>query len=100
MKTMKLLPGIIISVSIAVIAVYIEGLLPIHLIGGAVIAMSFNIYDNLINEFNNLLKFKKTNIRFLLSLGFGIIISIIFSLYDLVYEYKNIIGIDNTRGKV
>ena len=30
----------------------------------------------------------------------GIIISIIFSLYDLVYEYKNIIGIDNTRGKV
>ena len=47
-------------------------------VSGAVIAMSFNIYDNLINELNNLLKFKKVNIKFLLFLGLGIIISIIF----------------------
>lgn len=46
MKTMKLLPGILISVAIAAVAVWIEGLLPIHLIGGAVIAMFIGMIVN------------------------------------------------------
>lgn len=46
MKTMKLLPGIIISVAIAAVAVWIESLLPIHLIGGAVIAMFIGMIVN------------------------------------------------------
>ena len=46
MKTMKLLPGIIISIVIATVAVWIEGLLPIHLIGGAVIAMFIGMTVN------------------------------------------------------
>ena len=50
MKTMKLLPGIIISVAIAAVAVWIEGLLPIHLIGAAVIAMFIGM---IVNHFLN-----------------------------------------------
>ena len=46
MKTMKLLPGIIISIAIAAVAVWIESLLPIHLIGGAVIAMFIGMIVN------------------------------------------------------
>ena len=50
MKTMNLLPGIIISVAIAVVAVYIESLLPIHLVGGAVISMFIGM---IVNHFLN-----------------------------------------------
>lgn len=39
MKVLKLFPGIILSALIALLAVWIESLLPIHLIGAAVIAM-------------------------------------------------------------
>ena len=39
MKVLKFLSGITLSVIIAAVAVFIENLLPIHLIGGAVIAM-------------------------------------------------------------
>ncbi len=39
MKVLKLFPGIILSVSIALLACFIESLFPIHLIGSAVIAM-------------------------------------------------------------
>lgn len=39
MKTLKLLPGIIVSAAIAALSVFIEGLLPVHVIGAAVIAM-------------------------------------------------------------
>lgn len=39
MKLLKLIPGVILSVGVAAMACFIEGLLPIHLIGSAVIAM-------------------------------------------------------------
>lgn len=46
MKILKLFPGILISVAIAALAVWIENLLPIHLIGGAVIAMFIGMILN------------------------------------------------------
>jgi len=46
MKTIKLLPGILLSASIAVLACWFESLLPVHLIGSAVIAMFIGILLN------------------------------------------------------
>ena len=46
MKTIKLIPGIGLSVAIAAIATLIEHMLPIHLIGGAVIAMFLGMAIN------------------------------------------------------
>ena len=46
MKALKLLPGIAVAVAIAAVAVFIENLLPIHLIGGAVIAMFMGMVVN------------------------------------------------------
>ena len=46
MKVLKCLPGIALSLSIAAIACFIEGLLPIHLIGSAVIAMFIGMILN------------------------------------------------------
>lgn len=46
MKIVKLFPGIILSVMIAALAVWLESLLPIHLIGAAVIAMFIGIILN------------------------------------------------------
>ena len=39
MKYLKLIPGIALPLCIAALSIYIENLLPIHIIGGAVIAM-------------------------------------------------------------
>ena len=46
MKTLKLLPGVAASVAIAAVAVFLENLLPVHLIGGAVIAMFLGMIVN------------------------------------------------------
>ncbi len=46
MKALKFLSGIAVSVVIAAIAIFIENLLPIHLIGGAVIAMFIGMLVN------------------------------------------------------
>jgi len=46
MKTIKLLPGIFLSASIAALACWLESLLPIHLIGSAVIAMFLGMFLN------------------------------------------------------
>lgn len=46
MKILKPIPGLILSVAIAALAVFLEGLLPIHLIGGAVIAMFIGMILN------------------------------------------------------
>ena len=46
MKVLKCLPGIALSLGIAAIACFIEGLLPIHLIGSAVIAMFIGMILN------------------------------------------------------
>ena len=46
MKVIKLLPGILISVAIAALAAWVESLMPIHLIGAAVIAMFIGMVLN------------------------------------------------------
>ena len=46
MKILKTLPGIILSVAVAVVACWLESLLPIHLIGSAVIAMFIGMLLN------------------------------------------------------
>ena len=45
-KIIKLCPGLLLSVAIAAVATLIESLLPIHLIGGAVIAMFLGMVLN------------------------------------------------------
>lgn len=46
MRYIKLLPGILLSVAIAALACWLESLLPIHLIGSAVIAMFIGMFLN------------------------------------------------------
>ena len=46
MKIVKLFPGILLSVGVAALACFIESLLPIHLIGSAVIAMFIGMIIN------------------------------------------------------
>ena len=46
MKVLKFLSGIVVSVAVAAVAFFIENLLPIHLIGGAVIAMFIGMLVN------------------------------------------------------
>ena len=46
MKIVKMLPGIALSVVIALLACWLESLLPIHLIGSAVIAMFIGMFLN------------------------------------------------------
>lgn len=46
MKILKMFPGILLSVAIAALSCWIENLLPIHLIGGAVIAMFIGMIIN------------------------------------------------------
>ena len=53
-KLVKPLPGVLLSVAIAALAVFLESLLPIHVIGAAVIAMFIGM---LCNRF-----FKKTKV--------------------------------------
>ncbi len=55
MNTIKLLPGLVLSVAIAFAATWIENLLPIHLIGGAVIAMFLGMFINYFLGKNKLL---------------------------------------------
>ena len=46
MKALKVFPGIILSVGVALLACWLESLLPIHLIGSAVIAMFVGMFLN------------------------------------------------------
>ena len=46
MKLLKYFPGIILSALIALLAMWLESLLPIHLIGSAVIAMFIGMILN------------------------------------------------------
>ena len=61
MKVLKFLSGITLSVIIAAVAVFIENLLPIHLIGGAVIAMFIGM---IVNHFIGKNSFFASGIRF------------------------------------
>jgi len=46
MKIIKLFPGVILSVAVAALACWLESLLPVHLIGSAVIAMFIGMFLN------------------------------------------------------
>ena len=46
MKVLKVFPGIILSIGVALLACWLESLLPIHLIGSAVIAMFIGMFLN------------------------------------------------------
>ena len=61
MKVLKLLSGITVSVIIAAVSVFIENLLPIHLIGGAVIAMFIGM---MVNHFIGKNSFFASGIKF------------------------------------
>ena len=61
MKVLKFLSGITLSVIIAAVAVFIENLLPIHLIGGAVIAMFIGM---IVNHFIGKNSFFASGIKF------------------------------------
>ena len=54
MKTLKLIPGILLSAVIAALAMWVESLLPIHLIGSAVIAMFVGMLLNSLVSKTNL----------------------------------------------
>ncbi len=45
-KTIKIIPGVVVAVLIAVVSQFIEGLLPIHLIGASVIALFIGMTIN------------------------------------------------------
>lgn len=66
LNALKTLPGIALSVLIAALACYLESLLPIHLVGGAVIAMFIGmIINNFISKtdvFSSGLKFTSKKI--------------------------------------
>ncbi len=61
MKVLKLFPGIILSALIAALAIFIESLLPVHLIGSAVIAMFIGM---LLNHFLQKTEIFATGIKF------------------------------------
>ncbi|MBQ2996142.1 MAG: putative sulfate exporter family transporter [Oscillibacter sp.] len=46
MKIIKLIPGIVLSLAVGLLACWLESLLPIHLIGSAVIAMFIGMFLN------------------------------------------------------
>ena len=61
MKTLKLIPGVLLSVAIAAVAWFLESLLPIHVIGAAVIAMFIGM---ILNYFLRNTKIFATGIKF------------------------------------
>ena len=61
MKVLKFLSGIVVSVAVAAVACFIENLLPIHLIGGAVIAMFIGM---IVNHFIGKNSFFASGIKF------------------------------------
>ena len=61
MKILKLLPGVLLSLAIAALACFIESLLPIHLIGSAVIAMFIGM---ILNYFLKNTKIFNTGVKF------------------------------------
>ncbi len=61
MKILKMFPGILISAAIAVVACWIESLMPIHIVGAAVIAMFIGM---IFNYFLRSTKIFSTGIKF------------------------------------
>lgn len=61
MKTLKLLPGIALALLIAALAVWLESLLPIHVVGASVIAMFIGM---LVNHFCKKMDVFKSGVKF------------------------------------
>ena len=61
MKILKLFPGILLSVAVAAVACFLESLLPVHVIGSAVIAMFIGM---ILNHFLKDIKIFKTGLKF------------------------------------
>ena len=86
MKTLKLLPGIALSLAIAATALFIESLLPIHVIGASVIAMFIGMALNYVLRktavFNSGAKFtSKKILKFaIILLGLSLNINTIFEV--------------------
>ena len=86
MKTLKLLPGIGLSLFIAILALFIESLLPIHVIGASVIAMfigmALNYFLRKTSLFNTGAKFtSKKILKFaIILLGLSLNINTIFQV--------------------
>lgn len=80
MKILKLFPGILLSLAIAALATFIEGLLPIHLIGSAVIAMligmTLNSFLKNTKIFNSGIKFTSKKILKLAIILLGLSLNI------------------------
>lgn len=60
-SVLKMFPGVVVSVIIAAVAVFIENLMPIHIIGAAVIAMFIGM---IINHFLKDIKFLTPGVKF------------------------------------
>lgn len=58
-------------------------------VSGAMIAVSFSIYDRLINAITNFFDDKKNNLKFLLIIGSGILLSIVFLSNIISYFIGN-----------
>ncbi len=86
MKILKTLPGIVLSIGIAILALWLESLLPIHIIGAAVIAMFIGMILNYflrnITVFNSGTKFtSKKILKFaIILLGLSLNINTIFQV--------------------
>lgn len=86
MKILKTLPGIALSIGIAILALWLESLLPIHIIGAAVIAMFIGMILNYflrnITVFNSGTKFtSKKILKFaIILLGLSLNINTIFQV--------------------
>ena len=80
MKAVKLLPGVLLSLAIAALACFIESLLPIHLIGSAVIAMFIGMILNYFLKstriFNSGIKFTSKKILKLAIILLGLSLNI------------------------
>ena len=80
MKALKLLPGLLLSLGIAAVACLIESLLPIHIIGSAVIAMFIGMMLNPLLKkteiFNSGLKFTSKKILKLAIILLGLSLNI------------------------
>lgn len=61
MKILKLMPGIVTAVIIAFVAVWLESLLPIHIIGAAVIAMFIGM---IVNRFSGNCELLSSGLKF------------------------------------
>ena len=58
-------------------------------VSGAMIAISFSLYDKLINTITNFFDKPKENSKFLFSLGFGIVLAIVFFSNIISYFINN-----------